>query len=131
MEPGAWRIIPHRFTPGGRVSDSSLDQLYPAHLATLMQRTDRALGSSGFDALVVDSGRPPLQFLDDQDYPFKVNPQFKAWVPIVDNPRCFLVYTPGVRPLVLFHQPNDYWHKPAALPSAPWTAAVNLIAMQD
>lgn len=111
--------------------DSSLDQLYPAHLATLMRRTDRALTASGFDALVVHAGRPPLQFLDDQDYPYKVNPQFKAWVPIVDNPRCILVYTPGVRPLVLFYQANDYWHKAAKLPAAAWTAAVNLIAMED
>jgi Xaa-Pro dipeptidase len=113
------------------VSDSSLDQLYAAHLGLLMRRTDRALSLSGFDALVIHAGRPPLQFLDDQDYPFKVNPQFKAWVPIVDNPRCILVYTPGVRPLVLFHQPNDYWHKPAALPAGAWTAAINLIAMED
>ncbi len=72
-----------------------------------------------------------LQFLDDQDYPYKVNPQFKAWVPIVDNPRCILVYKPGVRPTVLFYQPNDYWHKPANLPTAAWTTAVHLIAMED
>jgi Xaa-Pro dipeptidase len=113
------------------VNDSSVDQLYAAHLAMLMRRTDRALAATGFDALVVHAGRPPLQFLDDQDYPFKANPQFKAWVPIVDNSRCILVYTPGVRPLVLFYQPNDYWHKPAKLPAAPWTAAINLIAMED
>ncbi len=113
------------------MSDSSLDQQYAAHLATLMRRTDRSLSASGFDALVVFAGRPPLQFLDDQDYPYKVNPQFKAWVPIVDNPRCILVYSPGDRPTVLFFQPNDYWHKPAKLPTAAWTAAVNLIAMED
>ncbi len=113
------------------MSDSSLDQLFAAHLATVMQRTDRALAACSFDALVVCAGRPPLQFLDDQDYPFKVNPQFKAWVPIVDNPRCILVYRPGVRPLVLFYQPNDYWHKAADLPTAPWTASVNLTTMPD
>jgi Xaa-Pro dipeptidase len=113
------------------VNDSSLDQLYATHLGLLMSRTDRALAATGFDALVVHAGRPPLQFLDDQDYPYKVNPQFKAWVPIVDNPRCILVYKPGVRPTVLFYQPNDYWHKPAKPPAAAWTAAVNLIPMDD
>ena len=81
--------------------------------------------------LVVQAGAPPTQFLDDQDYPFKVNPHFKAWVPIVDNPRCLLVYRPGAKPQVLFHQPNDYWHKPAALPRDPWTDAVDLTAMAD
>jgi Xaa-Pro dipeptidase len=113
------------------VSDSSLDQLYEPHLTALMQRTDRSLARSGFDALVVHAGRPPLQFLDDQDYPFKVNPQFKVWVPIIDNPRCILVYRPGDRPTVLFYQPNDFWHKPAKLPTAAWTAQINLVVMSD
>ena len=113
------------------MSDSGLDQLYAAHLGLLMSRADRSLERSGFDALVVHAGRPPLQFLDDQDYPYKVNPQFKAWVPIIDNPRCILVYRPGNRPTVLFYQPNDYWHKPAALPAAAWTGSVNLITMDD
>ena len=114
------------------MSDSGLDQLYAAHLTTLMRRTDRSLAQSGFDALVIHAGRPPVQFLDDQDYPYKVNPQFKAWVPIIDNPRCLLVYTPGSeRPTVLFYQANDFWHKPAKLPTAAWTAAVNLIVIDD
>jgi Xaa-Pro dipeptidase len=113
------------------VSQSSLDQLYEPHLQTLMRRTERSLAASGFDALVIHAGCPPTQFLDDQDYPFKVNPHFKAWVPIVDNPRCILVVAPGARLKVLFYQPNDYWHKPARLPQAPWTAAVDLIAMDE
>jgi Xaa-Pro dipeptidase len=113
------------------VSEASVDDLYKAHLQTLMRRTERSLAASGFDALVIHAGSPPTQFLDDQDYPYKVNPHFKAWVPIVDNPHCILQFVPGARPKVLFHQPNDYWHKPARLPQAPWTAEVDLIAMDD
>jgi Xaa-Pro dipeptidase len=113
------------------VSADSLDQLYVQHLQTVMRRTDESLAATGFDALVVYAGSPPTQFLDDQDYPYKVNPHFKAWVPIVDNPRCVLVYVPGSRPRVLFYQPDDYWHKPATLPQAPWTAAVDLQPMSD
>jgi Xaa-Pro dipeptidase len=118
-----WRII-----DGMNVG---LDQLYAAHLRVLMQRTDLALAAAGFDALVIHAGAPPVQFLDDQDYPFKVNPHFKAWVPIVDNPRSILVYLPGARLKVLFHQPNDYWHKPAAMPQAPWAAQVDVTPMDD
>jgi len=113
------------------VTAADLDQLYLYHLHTLMQRTDRSLAATGFDALVVQAGSPPTQFLDDQDYPYKVNPHFKAWVPIVDNPHCLLVYRPGVRPQILFYQPDDYWHKPATLPQEPWTAAVDVVAMPD
>src|SRR5450432_1710941 len=96
-----------------------------------MRRTEQSLEATGFEALVIQAGRPPVQFLDDQDYPYKVNPQFKAWVPIIDNPRCILVYSPGARPKVLFYQPNDFWHKPAALPQAGWTQVVELITMDD
>jgi Xaa-Pro dipeptidase len=113
------------------VSESGLDQLYKPHLQTLMRRTEQSLAASGFDALVIHAGSPPTQFLDDQDYPYKVNPHFKAWVPIVDNPRCILVIKPGSRPKVLFHAPSDYWHKPATLPQAPWTAEVDLIALEE
>jgi Xaa-Pro dipeptidase len=100
-------------------------------LQTLMRRTEQSLGACGFDALVIHAGCPPTQFMDDQDYPYKVNPHFKAWVPIIDNPRCVLVIRPGARLKVLFYQPNDYWHKPGRLPQAPWTAEVDLIAMDD
>src|SRR5260221_10990878 len=96
-----------------------------------MRRTERSLAASGFDALVIQAGSPPTQFLDDQDYPFKVNPHFKAWVPIVDNPRCILVVVPGARLKVLFYQPADFWHKPARMPQAPWAAEVDLIAMDE
>jgi Xaa-Pro dipeptidase len=116
---------------GGDVSEFSLDQLYKPHLQTLMRRTEQSLAASGFDALVIHAGSPPTQFLDDQDYPFKVNPHFKTWVPILDNPRCILVIKPGSRLKVLFHAPNDYWHKPAKLPQAPWTAEVDLIAVDE
>ncbi len=109
----------------------SLDQLYEEHLQTVKDRTDRSLAATGFDALVIQAGSPPVQFLDDQDYPYKVNPHFKAWVPIVDNPRCLLIYQPGSRPRVLFHQPDDFWHKPATLPRGRWTDAVELIPMTD
>ena len=113
------------------MSESGLDQLYKPHLQTLMRRMEQSLEASGFDALVIHAGSPPTQFLDDQDYPYKVNPHFKAWVPIVDNPRCILVIKPGSRPKVLFHAPSDYWHKPATLPQAPWTAEVDLIALEE
>jgi Xaa-Pro dipeptidase len=113
------------------MNPNGLDQLYLDHLRTVSERTDRSLAAAGFDALVVQAGSPPIQFLDDQDYPFKVNPHFKAWVPIVDNPRCLLVYRPGTKPRILFHQPHDYWHKPADMPRESWTDAVELTAMAD
>ena len=99
---------------------ATLAQLYAEHLRELAQRTDRALATTGHDALIVYSGTPGLQFLDDAHYPFKVNPQFKAWLPLLDNPDCFLVHAPGSRPTLVFHQPQDYWYKPASTPKDFW-----------
>jgi Xaa-Pro dipeptidase len=97
-----------------------LAELYPSHLQTIKERTDRALAQSGYDSLIVFSGAPRMAFLDDNAYPFRPNPHFKAWVPVVDNPYCFLIYTPGQKPRVLFFQPIDYWYKPAETPRSFW-----------
>ncbi len=97
-----------------------LAELYPAHLATVKHRHDHALGNAGYDHVIVPGGAPHVAFLDDWTYPFKVNPHFKSWVPVLDNPHCFLVYTPGQKPRLVFYQPVDYWYKPAATPRAYW-----------
>ncbi|NDK37968.1 Xaa-Pro dipeptidase [Pseudoxanthomonas gei] len=94
--------------------------LYAAHLATMKQRADEALARGGFDHLVVPSGTSHYQLFDDRDYPYAVNPQFKAWLPLTRVPHSWLVYTPGERPKVIFHQPFDYWHVVPAAPSGWW-----------
>src|SRR5205085_12668412 len=92
---------------------------------------DRALSESGFDSVVISGGALHVAFLDDWTYPFKVNPHFKSWVPVVDNPHCFLVYTPGKKPRLVFYQPIDYWYKPAATPSAYWVEHFDIRVITD
>ena len=99
----------------------ALDQNFPAHLAHLRGIVDRALERGGYDGLVVHSGRPGLHFLDDHGPPFKANPHFLHWAPLLEAPDCFVRYLPGRRPLLVFHRPADYWHKPPDLPSGDWT----------
>jgi len=99
----------------------SLASLYDNHLRVLRTRTDAALGTGGFESLAIYAGRPPMQFLDDAPYPFKVNPHFKAWVPLLDCAECWIAYQPGKAPRLVFLQPNDYWHKPPAIPDDYWT----------
>lgn len=100
--------------------------LYPQHLAAVKARHDKALAEAGFDRVAIFAGAQHLIFLDDMNYPFKVNPHFKSWVPVVDNPNCFLVYEPGTKPKLVFHQPVDYWHKPAATPGGHWVSEVEI-----
>ena len=96
-------------------------ELYPQHLETVKKRHDKALAETDYDHIIIFGGEIHIQFLDDTYYPFKVNPHFKAWVPVVDNPHCFIVYTPGAKPRLVYYQPVDYWYKPASAPKGYWT----------
>jgi Xaa-Pro dipeptidase len=94
---------------------------YQDHIATLRARMDRALERSGHDHVLIAAGVQKMRFLDDMPYPFKVNPQFKAWVPLTHHPDCWIAYTPGSDPVLVYAQPDDYWHLPPAAPSGYWT----------
>jgi len=113
------------------MSPPDTDRLYPAHLATMMARTDRALAAGRFSALIAAAGTAPMQFLDDQPYPFKVSPHFKAWVPLTHAPGSYVVYRPGSRPQLIFLQPEDYWHKPPSLPDAAWLKAFDVTVIRE
>src|ERR1041385_655160 len=108
-----------------------LASLYPAHIATVKERHDRALQESGYDHLVISGGAQHGIFLDDMTYPFKVNPHFKSWVPVVDNPHCFIVYTPGQKPRLVYYQPVDYWYKVAGAPKGYWVDTFDIRVIAD
>ncbi|MGH8293822.1 MAG: Xaa-Pro dipeptidase, partial [Gammaproteobacteria bacterium] len=100
---------------------SALADLYPAHLETVEQHFRQALEAAGFDAIVVFAGSPHTLFLDDMDYPFKVNPHFKHWLPLQNAPDSFVALVPGRKPMLVYYQPEDYWYLPPAPPSGYWT----------
>ncbi|MET0809434.1 MAG: Xaa-Pro dipeptidase, partial [Pseudoxanthomonas sp.] len=102
------------------MTQPDLNALYADHLSTMKRRADEALSRGGFDHLVVPSGTQHYQVFDDRDYPYAVNPQFKAWVPLTRVPYSWLVHTPGQRPTVIFYQPFDYWHVVPDAPSGWW-----------
>ncbi len=102
------------------MSSASLASLYPRHIAELQSRAAEALQRGGFDHLVVPSGTLHYQAFDDRDYPYAVNPQFQAWLPVTKAPGSWLVITPGAKPKLLFLQPHDYWHVVPDAPSGYW-----------
>ena len=99
---------------------ADLSRLYADHLAIQRARTDVALERGGFDHLVVPSGTSHYQVFDDRDYPYAVNPHFKAWLPLTNIPGSWLIYTPGERPKVIYLQPHDYWHVVPQAPNGDW-----------
>ena len=98
-----------------------LDSAFGPYLAAVCDRTAGALAACGHTALLVHSGSLLSVFEDDRTYPFEVHAPFKVWAPLTDVPDSFVYFEPGGRPQLIFHQPSDYWYKPAAVPSAYWT----------
>lgn len=99
---------------------AELADLYPAHLAHLKALADAALARCGKAELLVPSGVERYAYLDDRSYPYFVNPQFKAWVPLTQHPGSWLRYRPGQTPVLIYHQPRDYWHAPPSPPEGYW-----------
>ena len=94
--------------------------LYASHLSTVLQRIEAALERSGHDHLLIASGVLKYQFLDDRNYPFAPNPHFMHLVPLRDHTDGWIVVTPGRRPVLVYHQPADYWHLPPSAPEGFW-----------
>ncbi|GKW18002.1 Xaa-Pro dipeptidase [Pectobacterium carotovorum subsp. carotovorum] len=108
-----------------------LASLYHHHLATLQTRAQAVLARHQLDALLIHSGELLTVFLDDHDYPFKVNPQFKAWVPVTQVPNCWL-WIDGVNPPKLwFYSPVDYWHNVAPVPESFWTEEIEISVLRN
>jgi Xaa-Pro dipeptidase len=111
--------------------DDALATIYTAHVTINKLRHDVALAEAKFDHAVVFSGALHYQFLDDMAYPFKVNPHFKMWAPVTDNPNCFVVYTPGLKPKLVYWAPIDYWHKVATKPTDKWVEKFDLVLIAN
>lgn len=103
-----------------------LGELYPAHIETLRARHDHALDNSGATHAVIFSGAPKTVFLDDYSYPFKANAHFLGWLPLVQVPFSYIVYTPGEKPRLIYFLPRDYWHSVPGQPDGYWTSQFDI-----
>lgn len=99
---------------------NKLANQYPAHVAELQKRTKAVLTRENLEGLVIHSGQEIKAFLDDNSYPFRVNPHFKAWLPLVDVANCWLVVNGNDKPTLIYYQPVDFWHKVIGLADNYW-----------
>ena len=108
----------------------TLDELYGEHLRALGARADQALIAGGYDGFIISSGTPLFYYLDDSTYPFRANPRYRYWLPDA-TPDSFVVYRPGSRPKLVFHQPDDYWFLPPAAPEGYWVGHFDVVIVRS
>ena len=83
---------------------------FAAHLAQKSKIYEDALQAGGYDRLIIASGFETFRYRDDLHNVFNTNPYFNEWLPLQNNPNCFLIIEPGLKPTLFRYLPNDYWH---------------------
>lgn len=94
--------------------------LYLQHVASVREAFNGAMDVAGADTVVVFSGALRYTFLDDHAYPFVCNPHFAYWLPVTDVPDSYVIYRRDQTPILLYCQPDDYWHTVPAAPDPYW-----------
>ena len=100
--------------------EARLDSSFAAHIEVVCTRSAEALAACGHAGLLVHAGTPLSVFADDRTYPFEANAPFKVWVPLQDAPGSLIWFEPGSTPRLIIERPEDYWYKPAELPTGYW-----------
>lgn len=110
------------------VADPLMD-LYAEHHRRLRALYETILSDRPWAAVVIASGCPVPVFGDDQAHPYRVNARFRQWVPEGDYSHSLIVIRPGVRPLLICYQPQDYWHAIPAPPDGFWADRFDVVCV--
>jgi Xaa-Pro dipeptidase len=110
---------------------TQIDALFAQHFTRMESLFTEGLARAGCDRVVIASGGVRKRIFDDIPYPFKVNPHFNAWTPLVDRPGAFLVFEPGTRPQLLLYTPADFWHQVPASPQGAWASHFDIREFAD
>lgn len=97
----------------------NLPELYAEHVKEWNRRFSDACRAREVDGVVVFSGVEKQRFRDDNEYPFFVEPYFKAWVP-QGSPNAALKILPDDSPRLVYVESSDFWHAPPEAPAGFW-----------
>ena len=102
---------------------------YSSHLDRVLAAIHAALADAGADAVVIEAGRQHFIFQDDQAYPYRPSPWYQWLAPAPAAPGSLILLKNNELPELLLVTPDDYWHAPPELPTAPWTRHLHLVAL--
>lgn len=95
-----------------------LATLYKDHVESLIKNHQTLMAKYDYEHIVIPAGELRYVFQDDMTYPFKTNAYFKWFVPLTNNPNCYLDIPLAGKPRLIYHMPKDYWHAVPTLPNA-------------
>lgn len=90
--------------------------LMQAHYRTLSDFWASVLERTEFAAIAVAAGHQQFYLHDDQGPAFRPNPLLVQWLAKQQcSENSWFIFSDAAKPLLLFHQPEDFWH--AATPA--------------
>lgn len=110
---------------------TNLSSLYTQHIQENQTRVKTILHRLGLDSVIIHSGMLKYMFKDDMSYPYKVNPSFKAWLPLTNNPNCWLILDGESKPKLAFYQPDDFWHSVPEDPTDYWVEHFEILKISS
>ena len=108
------------------IMSHQLEVLFEDHLKIIKSRFERAMEADNVTSIVIPAGIPKGVFLDDMEYNFVANPHFKTWVPVTNNPFCWIVFRLDEKPLIIFYEAKDFWHKAVTFSENFWSKLFNI-----
>lgn len=104
--------------------------IYQQHLTQLQNTFEQGFAVQNCDACLIYSGQLKYGFQDDNNYPFKVHPYFKYWLPLTTQVKSFLFIAANQRPVVFLFQQEDYWHAQPVVPEGEWREHFELVIIK-
>lgn len=90
---------------------ASLSERYRAHIKTLTKHAHTALEQTGYDGVVIHSGRLVAKSsFDDQDWPFRPVPEFEHWAK-VDWPDAVVFVSRGEKAKLVAVRKESFWER--------------------
>ena len=102
---------------------------YSSHLARVLGAVNASLAEAGASAMVIEAGRQHIVFQDDQAYPYRPSAWFQWLAPAPPAPGSLILLQNNELPELLLVTPEDFWHAPPTVPTAPWTRHFHVVAL--
>ncbi len=110
---------------------SNLASLYSSHITDLLSRHRLLMQNNDFEYLVIPSGIPIRIYQDDQDYSFKSSYLFRTYLPLTELAHSYLIIGLTGKPVLVYSQPDDYWHSAPEKPSGFWSSHFEVLMISQ
>ncbi len=104
---------------------------YKNHIEILQKRFENALVQQRLNAALIYSGHQSYSFMDDNSFPFRVNPFFKYWLPLTQQQKSFVYIEVGKKPHLFLFLDDDYWHAQPKIPEGEWQSYFDITVIKS